>query len=374
MLDTTIGTDTAEPISGDARGYRFIDGAWQEEENAIHWGASAGIVSTIEDLLKWAVCLRDPVAAGLPWVGDITRASPFNDGNPATYACGINHAINAVGNPKREVLAHAGALRGWRSTLMHFVAEDTSIAVFMNRTNSPKVNRTNPPNANRTNPPKGKLVRGVANEILEALKIAPIWRRGRAKPVKAKLPRGAVGAYVSREQGLLIQLRDDGSEAQVFSHLDWSTLCQGSATDTVATEDRHLQLRFDAPLDSPSQLTLTMRDENVHTVMQHIKPAKPTAGPFKFGGRFTCAPINSSVEVFLDDAKPKQVALAFTGIFGEGVVYRLTVINNEVAWFDLSRGVDESPPGRVLVVFDAIENAIEVSCMLARRVRFRRAA
>jgi hypothetical protein len=257
---------------------------------------------------------------------------------------------------------------------MHFVAEDTSIAVFMNRTNSPKVNRTNPPNANRTNPPKGKLVRGVANEILEALKIAPIWRRGRAKPVKAKLPRGAVGAYVSREQGLLIQLRDDGSEAQVFSHLDWSTLCQGSATDTVATEDRHLQLRFDAPLDSPSQLTLTMRDENVHTVMQHIKPAKPTAGPFKFGGRFTCAPINSSVEVFLDDAKPKQVALAFTGIFGEGVVYRLTVINNEVAWFDLSRGVDESPPGRVLVVFDAIENAIEVSCMLARRVRFRRAA
>jgi hypothetical protein len=82
-----------------------------------------------------------------------------------------------VGNPKREMLAHAGALRGWRSTLMHFVAEDTSIAVFMNRTNSPK----------------GKLVRGVANEILEALKIAPIWRRGRIKPTTAKLPRGAAG-------------------------------------------------------------------------------------------------------------------------------------------------------------------------------------
>jgi D-aminopeptidase len=352
MRDTTLGIDTAEPIAGDARGYRFIDGAWQEEENAIHWGASAGIVSTIEDLLKWAACLRDPSAAGLPWVGDITRASPFNDGNPATYACGINHAINALGNPKREMLAHAGALRGWRSTLMHFVAEDTSIGVFMNRTNSPK----------------GKLVRGVANEILEALKIAPIWRRGRTKPTTAKLPRGAAGAYVSREQGLLIQLREDGGEAQVFSHLDWSALCRSERADTLATDDGHLTLHF----GQPSQLTLRMREENVHAVMQHIKPARPAHGPFKSGGRFHCAPIKSSAEVFVNNQGAAEIA--FTGIFGEGVRYPLTVVNEGVAWFDLSRGVDESPPGRVLVVFDPTENKIEVSCMLARRIVFRSVA
>jgi hypothetical protein len=59
-------------------------------------------------------------------------------------------------------------------------------------------------------------------------------------------------------------------------------------------------------------------------------------------------------------------------VFGEGVRYTLAVVNAEVAWFDLSRGVDESPPGRMLVRFDDAENALEVSCMLARRVRFRR--
>jgi D-aminopeptidase len=354
MHDTSVGIDTAEAIAGDTRGYRHIEGAWVEEENRVHWAASAGMVSTIEDLLKWAACLRNPKAAGLPWVEDITRATPFNDGAPATYACGINHAINAVGNSKREMLAHAGALRGWRSTLMHFVAEDTSIAVFMNRTNSPS----------------GKLPRGVAMEILEALKIPPIWQSTKA-PRKGVSLAGAglsAGVYVSREQGLMIQLRDHKGAAEVFSHLDWSALFAGADPKSIATEDGGMKLR----VDSPAELTLTMRDDNVCTVMQRIKPARPASGPFKSGGRFECAPIKSSAEVFVGEQG--AVELVFAGVFGEGVRYPLAVVNAEVAWFDLSRGVDESPPGRMLVRYDAKEDALEFSCMLARRVRFRRRA
>jgi D-aminopeptidase len=364
MADTTLAIDTAEPIKGDTRGYRHIDGAWQEEENGIHWGASAGIVSTVEDLLKWAACLRDPNAAGLPWVADITRAAAFNDGNPATYACGITHAINGA----REMLSHGGGLRGWRSTLMHFTAEDTSIALFMNRNNSPQ----------GKNGKKGKMARGIAQEIMKALKIVPInaaatSQRGRATAVGAKLPSGMAGAYVSREQGLLIQLREQKGVAEVHSHLDWSALSAGAAKASMATDDGHLQIR----VDSPSQLTLTMPDENVHTVMQRIKPAKVKAGSFHSGGRFYCAPIESYVEVFVDAQRPlqtrqpQQAELAFTGIFGEGVRYALTVVNDEFAWFDLSRGVDEAPPGRVLVRFDGVESALELSCMLTRRVVFR---
>ncbi|MFM7462115.1 MAG: serine hydrolase domain-containing protein, partial [Burkholderiales bacterium] len=232
MHDTSVGIDTAESIPGDARGYRYIDGAWVEEENGIHWAASAGMVSTIGDLLKWAGCLRNPKAAGLPWVEAITRATPFNDGTAATYACGINHAINAVGYPKREMLAHAGALRGWRSMLMHFVAEDTSIAVFMNRTNSPS----------------GKLPRGVAMEILEALKISPIWQAGKTAPKKISLAATGLtsGVYVSRDQGLLMQLRDHQGVAEIFSHLDWSSICATANAKTVATEDGGMTLRVDS--------------------------------------------------------------------------------------------------------------------------------
>ncbi|MCA3043117.1 MAG: serine hydrolase, partial [Rhodocyclaceae bacterium] len=348
MHNTSVGIDTAEAIAGDTRGYRHSEGAWVEEENRVHWAASAGMVSTIEDLLKWAACLRNPKAAGLPWVEDITRATPFNDGAPATYACGINHAIDG----RREMLAHAGALRGWRSTLMHFVAEDTSIAVFMNRTNSPS----------------GKLPRGVAMEILEGLKIPPIWQSTKAPRKRVSLAGAGLsaGVYVSREQGLMMQLRDHKGLAEVYSHLDWSSLCAGKNAKTITTEDGSLTLG----VDSSSRFTLTMRDDNVCTVMQRIKPAHPASGPFKSGGRFECAPIKSSAEVFVREQG--AVELVFAGVFGEGVRYTLAVVNAEVAWFDLSRGVDESPPGRMLVRFDDAENALEVSCMLARRVRFRR--
>jgi len=355
MKDSYLGIDTAKPLVGDARGYRFHDGAWVEEVNGIHWASSAGIVSTIEDLLKWAACLRDPKATGLPWVADILKATPFNDGAVASYASGINHAINATTG--RAVIAHAGALRGWRSIVMHFVKEDVSIAVFMNRTNA------------ATSP--ALFPRGVAYEVAEVLGIAPVWRDGNAKlGAKAKskaavIPDSMQGAYLSREQGLLVQLRNHEGGAQIHSHLDWSTLFT-SGPRTFATADGHLSIRFAD--QSGKALMLTMPAENVTTPMQWVAPPHTVNARFAATGRYHCAPLASTLEIVAHDG---VVSMVFDGIFGTGVHYPLTLLNETTAWFDLSRGVDESPPGRVLVIFDAKEDLIELSCMLARRMVFR---
>ena len=351
MTASYLGVDTAQPLPGDARGYRFHDGAWVEEDNAIQWAASAGIVSTIEDLLKWAACLRDPGAKGMPWVGDITAARAFNDGNAAAYASGINHDINRHNG--RAVLAHAGALRGWRSIMMHFVNEDVSIAVFMNRTNAATSQASFP--------------RGVARAIAEALGIVPVWHRAGKPPVRAILPEGARGAYVSREQGLLIQLRNDETGAQLHSHLDWSPLFQSDG-DTLAAEDGELSLRFtDAACET---LMLKLSDANVYTPMQRVPLSRRIAPCFATCGRYHCAPLDSSLEIIEHEG---TYSIGFAGIFGSGIHYPLTLLNESTAWFDLSRGVDESPPGRVLVLFDAKQKLIEVSCMLARRMVFRAA-
>lgn len=201
-------------------------------------------------------------------------------------------------------------------------------------------------------------------EILKELKIAPIWQ---STKVPRKVSLAAVGlsagVYVSHDQGLMMQLRDHKGVAEVYSHLDWSALCAGTTAKTIASEDGGMQMR----VDSSAELTLTMRDENVHTAMQRIKPSSPAYGPFKSGGRFECAPIKSSAKVFVNENG--VVELAFTGVFGEGVRYTLTVVNDQVAWFDLSRGVDESPPRRMLVRYDAGEDALEPGCMLTRRIR-----
>ena len=348
MRDSFLGVDSAQPLPTDSRGYRFHDGAWVEEENGLHWAASAGIVSTIEDLLKWAACLRDPRGAGLPWVEAITRAAPFNDGNAATYASGINHAINMT--TQRAMLAHAGALRGWRSILLHFVKEDTSLAVFMNRTNGPQK----------------KYPRAIAAEITEALGIAPVWRMPGEKLRRANLPNAALGAYVSREQGLLIQLRNHKGQAQIFSHLDWSPLFHTDIPGAFATDDRHLVVRFDKR--NHASLLLTMKDENVHTPMQRVVPPRTSNIRFAARGRYHCAPLASTLEIVAHEGGDEIV---FTGIFGTGTAFPLTRLNAQTAWFDISRGVDESPPGRVLVIFDAKENLLELSCMLARRMVFR---
>ena len=366
MRDSHLAIDTAQPLPGDARGYRFHGGAWEEEENALHWAASAGIVSTVEDLLKWAACLRDPQAAGLPWVAAITQASPFNDGAAASYASGINHVVNP--QTGRAVLAHAGALRGWRSLLMHFVKEEVSIVVFMNRTNGPKP----------------RSLRGVALQFARALGVAPVWRGAGKLPRRAILPATAEGAYVSREQGLLIQLRNHRGRAEVYSHLNWSPLFQTEEAGTFTTDDRdlaiHVNERFGAGLGegvkpslslSPS-LWLSLSAENVHAKMQRIiVPRAPRVAdvPFAARGRYHCAPLASTLEIVAHEGGEEIV---FTGIFGTGTRYPLTRLNTHVAWFDILRGVDESPPGRVLVIFDANAGLLELSCMLARRMVFRR--
>jgi D-aminopeptidase len=391
MRDSFVGLDTGLPLVGSARGgarnttaaaeacvgYRFHHEQWEPEVNGIHWGASAGIVSTMADLMKWVNCVRDPAAAGMPWVEAIKRALPFNDGAPATYASGINHLIaggaDGAGELNaRSVLAHAGALRGWRSVYMHYVREEVSIAVFMNRTNSPQ----------------GKLTRGVAADIASVIGVAPV--RGRehvdaahgapnadARLTRSTLPTHAAGWYVSREQGLLIELRNgelrEGAApargAEVFTSLDWSPLYATHDPHVLATDDGQCAITLPRTREEP--VMLRRYDANVFVPMQRVETSRRAQRhdepPKLPAGRYRCAPLESELEI-------SDAAILFRGIFGEGVRYPLNILNAEVAWFDLSRGVDESPPGRVLVFYDAAANTIELSCELARRMVFRRVA
>ena len=115
---------------------------------------------------------------------------------------------------------------------------------------------------------------------------------------------------------------------------------------------------------------LSMNAENVYTPMQFVATLQSANAKFAACGRYQCAPIASTVEIVQHDG---AYAIYFTGIFGTGTHYPLTLLNETTAWFDLARGVDESPPGRVLVIYDASEKLLELSCMLARRMVFRAA-
>ena len=349
MHDTFVGQDTSLPLPGDARGYRFHHGAWEEEANAVHWAASAGIVSAVVDLLKWDACLRDPRAAGLPWVEKIKRALPFNDGATASYASGINHL--RMQGP--ATLSHQGALRGWRSILLRFVREDVGIAVFMNRTNSPS--------------PQGSLPRTVAYAIARTMGIAPVGQTLEPQIVVSayaakSLP--APGWFVSRAQGLLIQIEHVAGQLEV--HLQSHAVLLQAMPDrhTFQSADTTVQLQ----LTTRDTALLTLSDANVVASMARCGQATFQQKKFIAHGAYTCVPLASTLFIH---APNDQLCIYFKGIFGSGITYPLHILDAHTAWFDIPRGVDESPPGRVLVIFDAANHVLELSCPLARRMVFR---
>jgi hypothetical protein len=155
-------------------------------------------------------------------------------------------------------------------------------------------------------------------------------------------------------------------------HLDWSPLFQSDEAGTFTTDDGHLTIHVNARLgEGPKpSLWLTLKGENVHAKMARVIALRVPDARFAARGRYHCAPLESTLEIV--EGKGGE-EIVFTGIFGTGTRYPLTRLNAHTAWFDISRGVDESPPGRALVIFDAKAGLLELSCMLARRMVFRRA-
>lgn len=338
MAASFVGVDCSDPLPGREQGYRLHNGRWESEQNGMHWSGPAGVVSTIEDMLKWDACLSDPKRAGLPFVADIQRLFPFNDGATGLYASGIG----VIERDHRRLVTHTGALRGWRSVQLHHASEGLSVYVFINRTASPKE---------------------VATDIAQLAGAAPIWADAKRQRVAVKeLPHH--GTYVSLQQGLLAKLgaeAEGGSKASLWQFGDASPLFHAD-NGAFETEDKRTRVHF----LSGGRLLLHAVDHNVAAILDSV--AHPDR-EFAAHGRFSCKPLDS--EAALSSANG-HATIGFTGPFGAGIRYPLYSLNEQFAWFDIPRGVDESPPGRVLVRHDSKARTIELSCGLARRVVFRK--
>ena len=129
MTHTTWRDDYTRIVPGRAQAYQRRDGAWHLDMPIEHVFGNGGLLTTVEDLLRWTAALATG-RLGSPDVSTAMRTSGrYTDGRPVNYGGGI------FLTPIRGVTSfnHGGATAGYRAFLGYFPEQQVSAAILCNR-------------------------------------------------------------------------------------------------------------------------------------------------------------------------------------------------------------------------------------------------
>ncbi len=333
MKDTMWGSDTSLPLPGGAKGYwQPVD--WQEEITRIFWSGDAALVTTMEDMLKWEAAMLQPDTRLLPCADRLTDALPHPGGAPGSYAFGINVWRNETG---REMRWHGGALRGWRMVHMRFPQDGVAIVVMMNRTGNPTPH---------------------ALKLAEEIGVKPTWDAIEGMLPAATAP-GLAGIYHSASLQLVADISataegaslDLGGEAVALVWTGATSLASSNGffhveviDDGLRIHARHFGWRADFR-------KVPSRDDRAQLAAAH----------FHHG-------VLRSTIVFAADG----LSLSIEGPMGRSTVYPVRTLAENTFAFNCDRALDELPPGRFTLILSEDRQQLEVSCLLARGIKFRR--
>lgn len=100
---------------------------------------AGGMYSTTDDLLRWALALRDgKVMSHRHWY-EATTPVVLNDGSTSPYGFGFNVYISAQGNRR---ITHGGQWRGFKSDLTFLPDSDAVIIILTNNSQDESVEQT----------------------------------------------------------------------------------------------------------------------------------------------------------------------------------------------------------------------------------------
>ena len=331
MQDTGWGSDTSLPLADGTTGY-WQCGGWQEEITRICWSGDAALVTTLDDLLKWEAAMLQPDLRRLPMADRLDQALPHPDGSRGSYAFGIN--VWREGN--RWMQWHGGALRGWRMSQFRFPQDQVAIVVMMNRTENPT------PHALR-----------IAREI----GIQPTWDDNHAATPASPPKLG--GVYRCAALGLV---------AEIATNSRGITLdLGGEALLLVWTGPTSL-----ASTNGFFQLTVTAGGVHLH------------ARHFGWHGEFVALPLRDdrlrlAAARFCHDGLGSTMrfsadgrSLTIEGAAGVSDAYPLRTLAAGVFAYHCNRALDEVPPGRFTLCLSDDLQHLDVSCLIARGLRYRR--
>lgn len=130
MTHTRVRDDLGEIVPNYAIGYEKRDGAgaWARAVYNRQAVGPGNILSTVEDLAKWAGDLANPTVGDRALMEQITAPGRLNDGTPVNYGFGLMRETVAG----HRAIAHSGGISGFSAEFNYFPAEDFAVIVLAN--------------------------------------------------------------------------------------------------------------------------------------------------------------------------------------------------------------------------------------------------
>lgn len=125
MTRTEWRDDFTRVVRGRAEAYARRDGAWHLQMPFENVYGNGGLLTTLDDLLRWNQALQAGTIAGLD---TLETWAVLRNGRRLDYGLGIGEAeMNGV-----RMVAHSGATAGYRAFLARFPEADASVALLCN--------------------------------------------------------------------------------------------------------------------------------------------------------------------------------------------------------------------------------------------------
>jgi hypothetical protein len=128
MADTELDDDFTRILRNRATSYRPAPDGFRRFVKSYDVYGDAGLWSTVGDLARWDRNFYDPVVGGREWVARMLEPGRLADGTPLHYAS----ALARWRYRGLDALIHGGLAMGFRSQMIRFPAQRTTVICLMN--------------------------------------------------------------------------------------------------------------------------------------------------------------------------------------------------------------------------------------------------
>lgn len=247
LEDTQWRDDYRRLVPGRASAYSFRGDEVIINRPIEYVHGNGGILTTVEDLLRWDEVVRTGGPFGERFVTEMHRQAVLNDGTTISYASGVQ--VEEYRGQRR--VSHTGSTAGYRGFLGRYPDQGITVSLLCNAAN--------------VNP--GAIGNRVADLFLEGLPpVAAAQPRPAPPPAASWSPSAAeraalAGAYHSADANVTLEVRQEGDRLVLFRAPDSTFPLTPRERDRFQSPLGTIRVHRDA---SGSVLELGLEQDRVH--------------------------------------------------------------------------------------------------------------